>query len=213
VLGYSAQTIAALVAVAVALLVVAAVSIRSLRGRERGPDIPPAMAPGPSDEALERPLLLKLQAWGMLLFLFLAIWLPVYWLREPGQNVTDELAQTREAVERGKLTTEQFEEGVNPFGFDCERCHGPGLRGGINFFQGNFVPVPDLTVACDHLTLDEVRDTVMQGRAGTDMPSWSIRFAGPMDDQQINEIVLYLLSIQQAEGEENLCLNPPEGQT
>jgi hypothetical protein len=41
------------------------------------------------------------------------------------------------------------------------------------------------------------------------MPSWSIRFAGALDDQQINDLVLYLvqLSSQNVPFEQNVCLN------
>jgi hypothetical protein len=41
------------------------------------------------------------------------------------------------------------------------------------------------------------------------MPSWSIRFAGALDDQQINDLVLYLvqLSEQNVPFEDNVCLN------
>jgi hypothetical protein len=43
------------------------------------------------------------------------------------------------------------------------------------------------------------------------MPSWSIRFAGALNDQQINDIVTYIVSIQDedlVEFDENVCINP-----
>jgi hypothetical protein len=43
------------------------------------------------------------------------------------------------------------------------------------------------------------------------MPSWSIRYAGALGDQQINDIVNYLVSIQDEEQvpfEHNVCTNP-----
>jgi hypothetical protein len=42
------------------------------------------------------------------------------------------------------------------------------------------------------------------------MPSWSVRFAGAMDDQQINDLVNYILSIQDIPDAQNVCLNPVE---
>jgi hypothetical protein len=41
------------------------------------------------------------------------------------------------------------------------------------------------------------------------MPSWSIRYAGALDDQQINDLVLYLvqLSSQNVPFDKNVCLN------
>ena len=41
------------------------------------------------------------------------------------------------------------------------------------------------------------------------MPSWSIRYQGALDDQQINDLVLYLvqLSSQNVSFDKNVCLN------
>jgi hypothetical protein len=38
------------------------------------------------------------------------------------------------------------------------------------------------------------------------MPSWSVRFAGAMTDQQINDVVNYILSIQTVPDDQNVCL-------
>jgi len=43
------------------------------------------------------------------------------------------------------------------------------------------------------------------------MPSWSVKFAGAMDDQQINDVVNYLLSIQKVPFSKNVCTNPKAG--
>ena len=42
------------------------------------------------------------------------------------------------------------------------------------------------------------------------MPSWSIRYQGALDDQQINDLVNYLvyMSSQNVPYEDNICLNP-----
>ncbi len=42
------------------------------------------------------------------------------------------------------------------------------------------------------------------------MPSWSIRFQGALDDQQINDLVNYLvaMSSENVPFEDNVCLNP-----
>jgi hypothetical protein len=41
------------------------------------------------------------------------------------------------------------------------------------------------------------------------MPSWSIRFEGALDDQQINDIVVYLvdLSSENVPFKDNVCIN------
>jgi mono/diheme cytochrome c family protein len=178
-------------------------------------DIPNAMRPGPSDQDLERPLLEKLYAWGALLVLFLAIWVPVVWLREPTANTQDTTNFLEESVQRGYLTTLPGNE-ENQLGFNCQRCHGPGLHGGQNVFNGVVVPVPNLQTVCGGVafghalikSLQDVVDTIAQGRAGSDMPSWSVRYAGAMDDEQINDVVNYLISIQKVPKEQNVCTNP-----
>ena len=77
--------------------------------------------------------------------------------------------------------------------------------------------VPDLTTVCGgpytgHPLIYGQRDiytTIEQGRG--QMPSWSIRFEGALNDQQINDIVTYIISIQDetlVPFEKNLCTNP-----
>ena len=41
------------------------------------------------------------------------------------------------------------------------------------------------------------------------MPSWSIRFEGALNDQQINDLVVYLIetSSENVPFEDNVCLN------
>ena len=70
----------------------AALVLRSRVTREPSPDIPPAMEPGPSDPALETPLLQKLQGWGVVLMAFFVVWLPYNWLIEPSTNLKQEEA-------------------------------------------------------------------------------------------------------------------------
>jgi mono/diheme cytochrome c family protein len=193
-------------------------------GRRRvgpaGPDIPAGMRSAPSDADLEKPLLEKFQAWGFVLVLFFAIWLPVVFLTENGTNKADTRDQVTQSIERGRLTTMPGTE-ENQLGFNCERCHGPGLHGGQNVYNGTVVLVPNLQTVCGGAAtghpqihgLTDVVDTIAQGRTNTDMPSWSVKFAGAMDDQQINDLVNYILSIQQVPFSQNVCTNPKAGAT
>jgi mono/diheme cytochrome c family protein len=179
------------------------------------PDIPPSMQPGPSDADLEKPNLEKLQGWGVMCFIFLAVYIPLIWFQEPNVNVLEEQELLTSAIERGERAVELFSE-ENPGGVGCVQCHGPGLAGGRILFQGEPYTVPNLTTVCGGpayghtliTSLDDVRNTIREGRAGTPMPSWSIRFAGSMNDQQIEDIVQYILSIQTVPFEDNVCVNP-----
>lgn len=202
------------------IFVAAAAAALVLRGRvtrEAAPDIPPAMEPGPSDSALETPLLQKLQGWGVVLVTFFVIWLPYTWLIEPSTNLEQEEALKTEAIDRGRRSVELFTE-ENQLGVGCVRCHGPELRGGVIAFQGGYVYPPDLTTICGGpntghnqiLSLDDIYTTLNEGRIAAGMPSWSIRYEGALDDQQINDIVNYLvfMSSENVPEDQNVCVNP-----
>jgi mono/diheme cytochrome c family protein len=214
-------------ALSIALLisgaVLAAIALGALflrgRTRERGPDIPPAMQPGPADAALETPLLQKLQGWGVLLVAFFVVWIPFVWLSEPSINLQQEKDLKTQSIERGERSVQLFSE-ENQLGVGCVRCHGPELRGGIisgvteDGTPTYFYP-PDLTTVCGGpstghgliTSLDDIYMTIEEGRGA--MPSWSIKFQGALDDQQIGDIVQYLvfISSKNVPFEQNVCLN------
>jgi mono/diheme cytochrome c family protein len=187
---------------------------REARGR---PDIPPAMQPAPTDAELEKPRLEKLQGWALASIIFLAVWIPVVWLEEPSQNEHQTTTITQESIARGAKEIQLFSE-TNIFGVGCVRCHGPNVAGGHNLFNGKAIATPDLQTVCGgpntghpliHNIVD-VRNTIMQGRTGTDMPSWSVRYAGGLDDQQVQDLVDYLVSVnlQHVPFKDNVCINP-----
>jgi hypothetical protein len=83
---------------------------------------------------------------------------------------------------------------------------------------GGAIPAPNLTTICGGpwtghpriYNIKDVYETIERGR-GQIMPSWSIRYAGALDDQQINDIVNYVVSIQDetlVPFEKNVCINP-----
>ncbi|MFN2545103.1 MAG: cytochrome c [Actinomycetota bacterium] len=193
-------------------------SRRAWGDTRRKPDIPSAMRPAPADAELEKPRLEKLQGWALASFLFLAIWIPVAWLNEPSTNQSQERTLEQESVNRGAKEVKPFSES-NIFGVGCERCHGEGLAGGQNLFNGAIVPVPSLQEVCGgpnspglpvpiHNSTD-LRNIIERGIPGTDMPSWSVRFAGGLDDQQIDDLVLYVIKMDQkyVKFKENVCIN------
>jgi hypothetical protein len=194
------------------------------RRRPRGaPDIPPAMQPGPSDSDLEKPRLEKLQGWGLGLVVFLALWIPGVWLLEPGTNQKQENGLLTESVERGYHSVLTFSE-ENQLGVGCVRCHGeePMLGGGLNLFNGRRIQVPRLTDVCGgpntgHGIFNRVDlyNVIAQGRPETDMPSWSVRFAGALDDQQIQDVVQFVIalnSVQPAQPGEEAALELGNGE-
>lgn len=212
-----------ILAVGGAIFLAIAGGVLLLRGRQRREgDIPNAMRPGPSDPDLETPLLQKLQGWGVVTVLFFVIWMPAVWLLEPEQNLDQERDLISDAIDRGAHAVELYSED-NQAGVGCVQCHGPTLQGALipNTLTPDdpydVQPTPDLTTVCGGrftghpliYSLDDIYTTIEQGRGL--MPSWSIRFAGALGDQQINDIVNYIVSIQdedEVKFSENVCTNP-----
>ena len=178
------------------------------RSKADGPEIPAAMRPGPSDTALETPVLQRLQGWGLIMVVFVVAWFPLQWLLEPSRNLTQEEELKTLAIERGELAVLPFSE-ENQLGVGCVRCHGPELKGGSAIVvQGQYYYPPNLTTVCARLTLDEIKTTIEQGRPPA-MPSWSIRYAGALTDQQINDLLNYIVHINEENvpADQNKCIN------
>jgi mono/diheme cytochrome c family protein len=186
------------------------------RTRGKGPEIPHGMRPGPSDAAIETPLLQRYQGWGVLLLAFFVVWFPLQWLVEPDRNLTQEEELRTLALDRGERAVHPFTE-ENQLGVGCTRCHGPELKGGIIQAGDSYAYPPDLSTICEGnlngahpaiASVDDIYQVIYQGR--NQMPSWSIRYAGALTDQQINDIVTYLVdySSETVPFEDNICLNP-----
>jgi hypothetical protein len=173
------------------------------------------MRPGPSDAALETPLLNRYQGWGVLVVAFMVVWFPIVWLLEPDTNFKQEEEFRNLAADRGARAVMPFSE-ENQFGVGCTQCHGPELKGGVIQAGGAYAYPPDLTTICEGnlngahpsiATVDDIYQVIYEGR--NKMPSWSIRYAGALTDQQINDLVTYLIemSSEVVPFEDNICLN------
>jgi mono/diheme cytochrome c family protein len=200
------------------LLLLVSIVVLTLRNRARGraPEVPYGMRPGPSDAALETPLLNRYQGWGVLVVAFLVVWFPIVWLLEPDTNFRQEEDLRTIAADRGARAVMPFSE-ENQFGVGCTQCHGPELKGGVIQAGGTYAYPPNLTNLCEGnlngahpaiATVDDIYQVLYEGRNA--MPSWSIRFRGALTDQQINDLVVYLieLSSESVPFEDNICLNP-----
>lgn len=202
---------------AVFLAVAGAVLLARARRPRDGVEIPRTMRPGPSDQDLETPLLQKLQGWSVLMLAFFVIWIPATWIFEPSTNLNQENELKELALSRGRRAVLPFTE-ENQLGVGCVRCHGPDLSGGVITLGEGYAFPPNLTTVCGgpntgHAAIystEDIYQVIAEGRPTAGMPSWSIRYEGALDDQQINDIVVYLveLSSENVPFEQNVCLNP-----
>jgi mono/diheme cytochrome c family protein len=181
-----------------AALIVVISSARE-RARQFGPSAPPSRRPGPTDEALEGRLLENYQIAGVALTVFLAVLLPFLYLREPARQKAAANKELTESVRLGHATYEEF----------CSRCHGPEAEGGtvkryvtpgVRGAKPTDVQAPNLREIYSRHPDEDVAlvawEAIQKGRPPTPMPTWGVRYGGPMNDQQITDLVNYLLSIQ-----------------
>ncbi len=187
--------------------------------RTRKGEVPSGLRPGPSDAELERGVLDRWVAYAMVSTVFMAVFLPVYWLREPTRLSLKENQFLRESIARGEETFGPADpDSLRALG--CAECHGLEGSGGNRTFtivdRETGMPKmvayaePPLMLAVARYTqagrsLDEVkqllRDAIERGRPGTPMPTWALEFGGPLNSQAIDDLMNYLLSIQQVPGQ------------
>ena len=162
-----------------------------------------------SDDELETTKLDKTLTWGLLSLAFIAIALPVYWLREPGRQDGAIEGFDQRAVDRGAILFQSAQAELEPgqISAGCADCHGNRGQGGVVPFvmahptnEGEVIPVNWTAPALDDVLLrfseDEVRDILVYGRPPTPMPAWGVQGGGALGDQQINDLVAFLKSIQ-----------------
>ncbi|MBW3657350.1 MAG: cytochrome c [Actinobacteria bacterium] len=199
----------ATIAVVILLIALAAFAVAYFivgPGRRRGPkvrgDIPLAMRPYHSDEELETTGLERAMSWGVALAVFSALFVPLYWLVEP--------ERIDHKIDEYYLRDVAF--GRSLYGENCVTCHGPNAEGGSAPHPDPEVDAPWPAPRLDNIVaryednpelIPDIREfiemTIAHGRPGTPMPAWGSAYNGPMNDQQIDAITNYILSIQTGE--------------
>lgn len=168
-----------------------------------------------SDEVLEGPRLTRYLWWAFACLAILAVGLPAYWMREPFRQAGAGFDRgtkyfENKAVQRGK---ELFETspGDPPTPrephFGCDACHGAEGVGGVASYtltdptnpEGPTKQVqwaaPPLNTVMLRYRPAEVKQILIYGRPNTPMPAWGLDGGGPMNDQQINDLIAYLTHI------------------
>ena len=186
---------ATIVIAVVAVLVVgwlAFLVASSIRNRSSG-DVPRNVAPGKTDDELESKRLEKVQAAAVVLTGFLAFYLPIYYLGEQDRQAGFVEQFDEESLERGA-------EVVASVG--CTDCHGADWSGGGASYveQRSGINVnwaaPALNDVFFRYNDEEIRYWIVYGRANTPMPAWGTEGGGPLDQQQISDVINYLSTQQ-----------------
>ena len=197
-----------------AFMVVGWIAYVFVAARQRNPEAPPGseieLAPNRKpfldDENLEGPRLERFLGWALLLLIVCSIAPLVYWLAEPSRQEGEVNRFDQQAVHRGEslfMPTDSPEHGAH---FGCAGCHGGMLaEGGVTKFvledeEGNPKSVewaaPRLDTVLAKFSKAEVRKILEFGRVNSPMPAWGVAGGGPMNDQQLDDLVAYLESIQ-----------------
>lgn len=174
-------------------------------GKRKGPkrygDIPLAQRPYHSDAELEGPGLERAMSWGVAFAVFASLFLPLYWLIEPGR-INDRVDE---------FYAQDVASGRAQYQNACASCHGVNLEGGS-------APHPDPSIEAawpapalnnivaryrDSAVVDDVREhillTLRYGRSGTPMQAFSVGSGGALSDNQLEAIAAYILSVQTGE--------------
>ncbi|MEZ5382160.1 MAG: cytochrome c [Microthrixaceae bacterium] len=132
------------------------------------------------------------------LLLLIAVALPMYWLAEPGRQAGAVKHFDEKFIEAGQE--------IYDVGAQCVNCHAADGVGGVASFivtdeEGTFVDqvqwnAPALNTVLWRFSEDEVRYILNYGRPGTPMAAWGAPGGGPLTEQQVDQVIDYLWSVQ-----------------
>ncbi|MCU1496450.1 MAG: hypothetical protein JWM47_403 [Acidimicrobiales bacterium] len=205
-LAASTQTSVGLVLLVIAMVVAvvyAMVNIRQAKP-EIGSEIELAANRKPylPDSELEGRKLDRTLSLGLLGLIVVGVGLPLYWLQEPSRQSNEAGNIARKFVDRGEHMFGTTEEG----GFNCAFCHGAEGVGGVAPYtltdaEGRYIKSvdwrgPALDTVLLRYSRDEVRYILEYGRPFSPMPAWGAKGGGPLTEQQLQNLIDYLESIQ-----------------
>jgi mono/diheme cytochrome c family protein len=169
------------------------------------------------DEQLEGPRLDRALRWGLISLTIVGVGLPLYWLAEPGRQSGAVSNFSDTFVSRGAALFAPTADG----GFNCAGCHGgaQALGGQVPYTLTEYKydengeilrdkdgnpdttlrqvswRAPALNTVALRMTEDQIRNVLTYGRPFSPMPAWGIEGGGPMNAQQIQNLIDYLESI------------------
>lgn len=111
-----------------------------------------------------------------------------YIVREPSRMAQASHRQTDVSIEKGIKTYVSL----------CVSCHGPHGEGGVGKPLNTAQFRPDTSQEMDKVH-ELLRKTISRGRPGTAMPAWAQDEGGPLNSEQVNQVIVL---IQQGDWEE-----------
>lgn len=205
-LAVSTQTSIGLFVLFLSLVITVVFGLVNLRqGRaEVGSEIElaPNRRPYLPDAELEGRKLDRTLSIGLLGLFVVGIGLPLYWLQEPSRQDGAEERIREEFIQRGEHMFAPTADG----GYNCAFCHGPDGGGGstpytITDAEGRFVKEvqwkgPALNTIFLRYSREEIRYILEYGRLATPMPAWGTRGGGPLTEQQLQNLIDYIGTLQ-----------------
>ncbi|HUR50174.1 MAG TPA: c-type cytochrome [Acidimicrobiales bacterium] len=212
----------------VGLLIYVALQIKG-SGEPPGAEIElaPNRRPYYEDEDMEGRRLDQSLTWALLLLIITGIGLPLYWLNEPSRQSGAIAAFDEEAAGRGfhLFSTGPTEGGHNIGNYGCEKCHGPNGQGGAASYvilpgedEPDALPrkvvwsAPPLDNVLRRFSDEEVVEIITYGRKNTPMPAWGVDGGGPMNEQQVTDLLAYIKTLQITDEEQAKRVREQMGQ-
>ena len=155
------------------------------------------------DETLEGPRLERVQLFGVVMLGIIVVLLPLYWVFEPGRQAGAKEGWDNRYASWGSQLFASTGDG----GFNCAGCHG-GMGGVGGEAPWAFTdPVtqetqavnwkaPALNTSLYKFDESEIRFILNYGRPFSPMSPWGLVGGGPMNTQQIDNLIAYMKSIQ-----------------
>ena len=179
-------------------------------------ELAPNRRPYFEDEDMEGKRLDQALGWALLLLIITGVGLPLYWLNEPARMSGAVEAFDEEAAGRGfhLFSTGPTEGGHNIGNYGCDSCHGPNGSGGSAKYvilpsedDPDALPrpvvwaAPRLDTVMRRFSDEEVIEIITYGRKNTPMPAWGVEGGGPLNEQQVTDLLAYIKTLQLSDKE------------
>jgi mono/diheme cytochrome c family protein len=162
-------------------------------------ELAPNRKPYYDDEGMEGKRLDSFGAWALVSIAIVAVGLPLYWLVEPGRQEGAVAYFDQTFVARGERLYATTANG----GFNCAGCHGGVAGAPVTYTLTDPVTkkirqvswkAPSLDDVALRMTDEQLTEVLTYGRPFSPMPAWGIAGGGPLNEQQISNLVAYLKS-------------------